>query len=46
MPVNDLELETFKAIVQCIEEGTEKPSRAAIAKELGLSRTTASNYVN
>lgn len=46
MPVNDLELETFKAIVQCIEEGTEKPSRAAIAKELGLSRTTASTYVN
>jgi len=46
MPVNDLELKTFKAIVECIEEGSEKPSRAAIAKELGLSRTTASNYVN
>ena len=46
MPFDCSELNTYKTIVTYITESIDKPSRAALAKELGLSRTTASNYVN
>lgn len=46
MRYGDLEFINFSNVLTCIEQSTEKLSRADVAKHLGLSRTTASIIAN